>query len=56
MAKKYFSVHQSNPLPEVKPRTEVEQNGVRNIVLQPPAKKLQSNSEVHEQDSKRKKL
>ncbi len=38
MAKKYFSVHQSNPLPEVKLRTEVEQKGVRNIVLKLPAK------------------
>jgi len=38
MAKKYFSVHQSNPLPEVKLRTEVEQKGLRNIVLKLPAK------------------
>ncbi|MCF6189303.1 MAG: insulinase family protein [Cocleimonas sp.] len=38
MAKKYFSVYKSNPLPEVKLRTEVEQKGVRNIVLKLPAK------------------
>lgn len=38
MAKKYFSVYQSNPLPEVKLRTEVEQKGIRNIVLKLPAK------------------
>ncbi len=38
MAKKYFGVYKSNPLPEVKLRTEVEQKGVRNIVLKLPAK------------------
>ena len=38
MAKKYFGVHKSNPLPEVKLRTEVEQKGVRNLVLKLPAK------------------
>jgi zinc protease len=38
MAKKYFNVYKSNPLPEVKLRTEVEQKGVRNIVLKLPAK------------------
>jgi zinc protease len=38
MAKKYFSVYKSNPLPVVKARTEVEQKGVRNIVLKLPAK------------------
>jgi len=38
MAKKYFSVYKSNPLPKVKLRTEVEQKGVRNIVLKLPAK------------------
>ena len=38
MAKKYFSVYESNPLPEVKLRTEVEQKGLRNITLKLPAK------------------
>jgi len=38
MAKKYFGVYKSNPLPEVKARTEVEQKGVRNIILKLPAK------------------
>ncbi len=38
MAKKYFNVYKSNPLPEVKLRTEVEQKGIRNIVLKLPAK------------------
>jgi zinc protease len=38
MAKKYFSVYASNDLPEVKARTEVEQKGIRNIVLKLPAK------------------
>jgi len=38
MAKKYFGIYKSNPLPEVKLRTEVEQKGVRNIVLKLPAK------------------
>jgi zinc protease len=38
MAKKYFSIYKSNPLPEVKLRTEVEQKGIRNIVLKLPAK------------------
>ncbi len=38
MAKKYFSGYKSNPLPVVKLRTEVEQKGVRNIVLKLPAK------------------
>ena len=38
MAKKYFGVYKSNPLPKVKLRTEVEQKGVRNIVLKLPAK------------------
>ena len=38
MAKKYFSGYKSNPLPTVKSRTEVEQEGIRNIVLKRPAK------------------
>lgn len=38
MAKKYFGVYKSNPLPEVKARTEVAQKGVRNITLKLPAK------------------
>ncbi len=38
MAKKYFGVYKSNPLPEVKARTEVEQKGIRNIILKLPAK------------------
>lgn len=38
MAKQYFGVYKSNPLPEVKPRTEVEQKGIRNITLRLPAK------------------
>lgn len=38
MVKKYFSVYPSNDLPEVKPRTEVAQKGVRNITLKLPAK------------------
>ena len=38
MAKKYFGVYKSNPLPEVKARTEVEQKGIRNITLKLPAK------------------
>jgi len=38
MAKKYFSGYESNPLPEVKLRTEVEQKGIRNITLKLPAK------------------
>ncbi len=38
MVKKYFSVYASNDLPEVKPRTEVAQKGIRNITLKLPAK------------------
>ncbi len=38
MAKKHFGVHQRNPLPEVKLRTEVKQEGIRNLVLKRPAK------------------
>lgn len=38
MAKKYFDGYASNDLPEVKPRTEVEQKGIRNITLKLPAK------------------
>ena len=38
MAKKYFGGYKSNPLPEVKARTEVEQKGVRTITLKLPAK------------------
>jgi len=38
MTKKYFSVYPSNDLPIVKPRTEVEQRGIRNITLKLPAK------------------
>lgn len=38
MAKKYFGVHKSNPLPEVKLRTEVEQKGIRHLILKRPAK------------------
>ncbi len=38
MAKKYFGDYKSNPLPEVKARTEVEQKGIRNITLKLPAK------------------
>jgi len=38
MAKKYFGVHKSNPLPVVKARTEVAQKGLRNITLKLPAK------------------
>ena len=38
MAKKYFGDYKSNPLPVVKARTEVEQNGIRNINLRLPAK------------------
>ena len=38
MAEKYFGVYKSHPLPVVKPRTEVEQKGVRNITLRLPAK------------------
>ena len=38
MAKKYFSVYASNDLPIVKARTEVEQKGLRNIILKLPAK------------------
>jgi len=38
MAKKYFGVYKSNPLPVVKSRTEVKQNGPRNITLKLPAK------------------
>ncbi len=38
MAKKYFGVYKANPLPEVKPRTEVKQLGPRNITVKLPAK------------------
>ncbi len=38
MARKYFSVYASNDLPEVKARTEVIQQGTRNITLKLPAK------------------
>ncbi len=38
MAKKYFGDYKSNPLPEVKARTEVEQKGIRTITLKLPAK------------------
>ena len=38
MVKKYFGVYKSNPLPEVKLRTEVKQKGIRNITLKLPAK------------------
>ncbi len=38
MAKKYFGGYKSNPLPEVKARTEVKQLGQRNITVKLPAK------------------
>jgi len=38
MAVKYFGEYKSNPLPEIKPRTEVKQLGPRNITLKLPAK------------------
>ncbi|HIP80874.1 MAG TPA: insulinase family protein [Leucothrix mucor] len=38
MAKKYFAGYKSNPLPEVKARTEVKQLGQRNITVKLPAK------------------
>jgi len=37
-AQKYFGAYESNPLPVVKVRTEVEQRGIRHITMKLPAK------------------
>lgn len=38
MVEKYFGGYKSNPLPEVKARTEVEQKGIREVTIRLPAK------------------
>jgi zinc protease len=38
MARKYFGAIKSGKLPEVKPRTEVKQKGIRSITVKAPAK------------------